>query len=151
MFLLDFCHSNCTGRGRGWQCCVPNYLRMFPKIATETSHHVRLVLLSWNIYQDAPLFLPFQTLTHTFFPFLSLNLSSLSLSVVFLLYAQSDHLLLSFVSLCRWCHAGHSEKHRWLHQCKLHQCELAPLLYFSFIFWSMSLCLVWGVLGGLFY
>lgn len=36
-----FSSSNCTGRGLGWRCCVPNYLRMFPKIATETSPHVR--------------------------------------------------------------------------------------------------------------
>lgn len=31
--------------------------------------------------------------------------------------------------LCRWCHTGHSEKHRWLHQCKLHQCESVPLVF----------------------
>lgn len=38
-----------------------------------------------------------------------------------------------FVSLCRWCHTGHSEKHRWLHQCKLHQCEcLRHVLFLSF-------------------
>lgn len=40
--LCWFSYSNCTGRGREWPCCVPNYLRTFPKIATETSLHVRL-------------------------------------------------------------------------------------------------------------
>lgn len=39
--VCSFSYSNCTGRGREWPCCVPNYLRTFPKIATETSLLVR--------------------------------------------------------------------------------------------------------------
>lgn len=34
---LFISYSNCTGKSQGWPCCVPNYLRTFPKIATETS------------------------------------------------------------------------------------------------------------------
>lgn len=48
--------SNCTGRGRGWPCCVPNYLRTFPKIATETSLLVRdvhtVVYFCWLVYSN---------------------------------------------------------------------------------------------------
>lgn len=50
--------------------------------------------------------------------------------------------------LCRWCHTGHSEKHRWLHQCKLHQCELVPLVFLSFMFLSISLRFVCLMHGG---
>lgn len=53
-----FSCSNCTERGRGWPCCVPNYLRTFPKIATETSLRVRLLASS-----SATLLLPFLFLT----------------------------------------------------------------------------------------
>lgn len=57
----------------------------------------------------------------------------LPLRVIFSVCALSASLPL-FVSLCRWCHTGHSEKHRWLHQCKLHQREcLQQLLLFPFI------------------
>ena len=39
---------------------------------------------------------------------------------------------LSCLSLRRWCHTSHSEKHRWLHQCKLHQCEsVRPHVFLS--------------------
>lgn len=50
---------------------------------------------------------------------------------------------LSSLPLCRWCHAGYSEKHRWLHQCKLHQCEFVAVLsccrYLSRGGWSVRL------------
>lgn len=90
---------------------------MFPKIATETSPHVRLLkyLRAWTFSQP---------LSHV------LPLLSPPLRVIFSVCAVSAPL---FVSLCRWCHTGHSEKHRWLHQCKLHQCEsLHHVLLLSF-------------------
>lgn len=108
-------NSNCTGRGQGWRCCVPNYLRMFPKIATETSPHVRILkyLLAWTFSQ------PFSHVLTCFPP----------PRVIFSVRAVSAPLSL-FVSLCRWRHTGHSEKHRWLHQCKLHQCECLHHVFF---------------------
>lgn len=166
--LCSFSYSNCTGRGRGWPCCVPNYLRTFPKIATETSLLVRdctwlsiSVGLRVKICTDNNiLFLQSHSLSFppVFFSHLESFLSpfcqwlSLFLHVVFL-YVKSYSPPLSslFLSLCRWCHAGHSEKHRWLHQCKLHQCEFVPP-HFSPSAFHQYLCilLIWGVVGGLF-
>lgn len=143
ILCLSSC-SNCTGRGRGWPCCVPNYLRTFPKIATETSLLVRDNTRS----PLSPLSPP---LTHTLEMFLFLPPSM----ILFLLVVNFNAGLLSVsVSLHRRCHAGHSEKHRWLHQCKLHQCELVPPHFFP-LFHLLG-CIfppfpwVWGVVGGLF-
>lgn len=56
------------------------------------------------------------------------------------MYGSTSHHTLSFLccfhlqlwisvfpaGLYRWCHTGRTEKHRRLHQCKLHQCKFVP-------------------------
>lgn len=89
--LCSFSCSNCTERGRGWPCCVPNYLRTFPKIATETSLLVRdctrfcLFLLA-RVFKYVPT-LTFCSFHHT-----------LSLSLLSVLFLSSWN---PFFSLCQ--------------------------------------------------
>lgn len=146
--LCLFSSSNCTGRGRGWPCCVPNYLRTFPKIATETSLRVRLFPLCSCLQicsHSNLLFFPSHTLPLLhFFSSPLLNLFSfffVGYSLSFCMCTHT-HFCCLLGSLCRWCHAGHSEKHRWLHQCKLHQCECV-LPRFSSL--RQYLCALWVV------
>lgn len=150
--LCLFSSSNCTGRGRGWPCCVPNYLRTFPKIATETSLHVRLSRFhSARVFKYVSdsnlLFFPSHTLPLLqlfFFPLLKSFLTSFSVILSLFLYV-SYPLLLSFWLPLQMMPRGSFWKAQMTTSMQITSMWVCSSSFF--ISPSISLCLV----GGLFY
>lgn len=128
-YIVLFSYSNCTGRGQGWPCCVPNYLRTFPKIATETSLHVRLQI-SPDIHL---LFLPSHALC-----------IPLTVSVPLFLYMMSHHLWSLLLS------PSADDATRVILKSADDYIN-ANYINVSVFLWVSPLCVVGGVLDGLFY
>lgn len=116
-------------------CCVVFLQQLYRKRPGMTMLCAKLPQnVSKNRYRDISPCTASQVSTsmNIFSAPLTCSLPPLPPRLIFSICAVSAPLPL-FVSLCRWCHTGHSEKHRWLHQCKLHQCEsLHHALFLSF-------------------